>query len=72
MPLEHTVMLTKFNFLNAFKFSPNWMLVSLFELTAMHELKYIYDHYGLNYNIQLSYYDMKQAIYDNFKNTLNL
>jgi hypothetical protein len=72
MPLEHTVMLKKFNFLNALKFSPNWMLVSLFELTAMQELKYICDHYGLNYNIQLSYYDMKQAIYDNFKNKINL
>jgi hypothetical protein len=72
MPLEHSIFLKKFNFLNALKFSPNWMLVSLFELTAVHELKHIYDHYGLNPNIELSYYGMKQAIYSYFKNKLNL
>ena len=72
MPLEHTVFLKKFNFLNALKFSPNWLLVNLFEQTAVHELKYIYNHYGLNSNIKLSYYGMKEAIYCYFKNRLNL
>ena len=48
------------------------MLVSLFELTPVHELKYIYDHYGLNSNTELSYYGMKEAIYSYFKNKLNL
>ena len=28
MPLEHIIFLKKFNFLNALKFSPNWMLVA--------------------------------------------
>src|ERR1700690_1764249 len=45
---EHTLFLKKFNFLNALKFSQNWMLVSLFELTAVQELTSIYDQYTLH------------------------
>ena len=72
MPLEHTLFLKKFNFLNALKFSQNWMLVSLFELTAVQELTSIYDHYSLESHVELSYNSMQKVIYNHFESKINL
>jgi len=72
MPLEHTLFLKKFNFLNALKFSQNWMLVSLFELTAVQELTSIYEHYSLESHVELSYNSMQKVIYNHFESKINL
>ena len=71
LPLEHTVQLKKFNFLNVLKFSPNWLLVCLFELTAADELNVIGARYGVPQLANLSYNDMKSVIYNNFIRQVN-